>query len=184
MGWTLKELFNKKTLKMLRKAVLPIYMRLLRMFVIVVILLQFRMAAVIPTQSMYPTIQPKDAVIVDMTRTHPNRNDIISFDSPEIGANVVYVKRVIAIPGDVLEIYGMKVFINGNEVFEPFIWEPPFYEVEKMVIPENTYFVLGDNRNDSYDSTYFGVIPQENINGIVTRIVLPFSRFQEINPTN
>ncbi len=122
------------------------------------------------------------------------RKDIIVFHYP-VDPQQHFVKRVIGIPGDRLKLVNKKVFINGKPLDEPYVRfiEPPnnlfrddfprvdipayglegkwWLEMRKLVedgeliVPEGHYFVMGDNRDDSQDSRYWGFVPQENIIG-------------------
>ena len=81
----------------------------------------------------------------------PKRGDVVIFHAPGDG-NGDYIKRVIALPGDTVEIKNRAVYVNGTKLDEPYVKDPPNYTLAKMQIPENQYFVLGDNRNNSNDS--------------------------------
>lgn len=113
--------------------------------------------ATVPTSSMENTIMAGDRVIgsrLYYLRHDPARGEIIMFDYPD-DPNTLYIKRIIGLPGDHVEITDGKVYINGEVLDEPYLdvvtegtWGP--YDV-----PENSYFMLGDNRNDSADSRYW-----------------------------
>lgn len=115
----------------------------------------------VPTGSMETTIMPGDRVIgsrLSYTFGEPERGDIAIFiypDDYEKGIKTYYVKRVIGMPGDTVDIIDGKIYINGSDtpLDEPYLHEemdeepPQHYEV-----PENSYFMMGDNRNFSNDS--------------------------------
>lgn len=113
--------------------------------------------ATVPTSSMESTIMAGDRVIgsrLYYLRNEPQRGDIIMFDYPD-DPDILYIKRIIGVPGDHIEIHDGTVFLNGEALSEPYlttstdgIWGP--YDV-----PEGHYFMLGDNRNDSADSRYW-----------------------------
>ncbi|NOZ63658.1 MAG: signal peptidase I [Caldiserica bacterium] len=89
-------------------------------------------------------------------------------------------KRVIALPGETVSVRGGKVFINGVYLYEPYIKSPPKYYLPPIKIPEGCYFVLGDNRNNSEDSSVYGPIPRELILGKDVFIYWPPSRWGRI----
>ena len=86
----------------------------------------------------------------------PERGDVIIFKYPD-DEKQNFVKRVIGIPGDVVQIIHGKVYVNGNELDEPYLREPmnDNEEEQVFVVPEGHYFVMGDNRNASLDSRYW-----------------------------
>jgi signal peptidase I len=107
--------------------------------------------------SMLPTIEEGDY-------SEPQRGDIIVLHSPREN-NTDLIKRVIALPGDTVEIKDNTVFINDTPLIEPYTMEPPHYLVPREEIPTDHYFVLGDNRNNSSDSHRGWTVPRENIVG-------------------
>ena len=102
----------------------------------------------------------------------------------EIG-KISYIKRVIALPGEHLEIKNGKVYINGNELKEEYLadtvktesMDGAFYD---LVVPEGTVFVMGDNRSGSSDSRIFGCIPYSKIEGKVVFRFWPLNKIQTI----
>ena len=97
-----------------------------------------------------------------------------------------YIKRVIALPGEHLEIKDRKVYINGEELDEPYLQEgvvttvdsnQPYYD---LVVPENCVFVMGDNRTASTDSRAFGCIPLEKLEGTVWIRFWPLNLFGKV----
>lgn len=130
-------------------------------------------ARFIPSGSMEPTLQIDDRLVVEKISYHfnpPERSDIIVFWPPEELAlpgarRDAYIKRVIGLPGDTVEITEGTVFINGQALNESYIMAPPDYQWGPEVVPAESYLVLGDNRNQSYDGHAWGFLPQENIIG-------------------
>jgi signal peptidase I len=81
----------------------------------------------------------------------PRRGEVIVFEYPEDRSRD-FIKRVIGVPGDTVEVKAGKVYINGSPLDEPYISAPPDYTYGPQTVPAGEYFVLGDNRNYSYDS--------------------------------
>jgi signal peptidase I len=116
---------------------------------------------IVPTGSMLPTIQLKDRLLVNKLIYHfkdPMRGDIIVFHPPDkIGIKDDLVKRLIAIPGDRVEIKSGKLYVNNQIHHEPYLTTAMNYEFGPVVVPPDCYFVMGDNRNNSFDSHLWGV---------------------------
>ena len=115
----------------------------------------------VPTGSMESTIQPDDRLIgfrLSYLFSEPQRGDIVIFEYP-VNPEEIYIKRIIALPGETMEIKDAKVYINGSEtpIPEPYLKEDWIIENDGLVltIPEEHYFVMGDNRNDSLDGRYW-----------------------------
>jgi len=87
-----------------------------------------------------------------------------------------WIKRVIGEPGDLLEYIDGKVHRNGNELEEDYIKENMLFPFETIVVPENHVFVLGDNRNNSYDSRDIGTVPIDHVLGKVLFRYYPFDK--------
>ena len=94
----------------------------------------------------------------------PERGDIIVFPNPN-NPDEDYIKRIIGLPGETIEIKGGVVYINGSKLDEPYIKDPPSRPFPEQEIPEDSYFVLGDNRNNSTDSRTGWTVPLESIIG-------------------
>ncbi len=100
----------------------------------------------------------------------PARGDIVVFRAPTEPSGAIerlFLKRVVGMPGETVEIRDLELLIDGEPVDEPYILEPARYTFELTTIPAEHYFVLGDNRNNSSDSHTFGAVPAENITGYV-----------------
>ena len=97
----------------------------------------------------------------------PDRGDVAVFHSPDDPARD-FVKRIIGLPGDVVEVRGGVVYVSGEGLTESeYTSAPPAYEVAPVVVPPDHYYVMGDNRNGSRDSHNFGVIPKDSLVGKV-----------------
>ncbi|MGI6684739.1 MAG: signal peptidase I [Bacillota bacterium] len=110
---------------------------------------------IIPTSSMYPTIYAGDMVFVNKLVYRfsvPQRGDIIVFEPHEEVSKDDLIKRIIALPGETVEIKDHQVFINGEAIEEPYLNEAPQYDFGPVEVPKEHLFVLGDNRNMSFDS--------------------------------
>ncbi|WP_077367997.1 signal peptidase I [Anaerosalibacter sp. Marseille-P3206] len=135
--------------------------------------------------SMYPTLFEKDRLFtnkVTLYFSEPNVGDIVVLKAPD-NPNKDYIKRVIGLPGDTVEIIDGKVYLNGEVLDEYYLEEGAYthtYDESKWVVPEDYVFVLGDNRGEgaSKDSRYFGCIPISSIKGKANFRYFPFdSRF-------
>ena len=117
--------------------------------------------------SMLPGIEDRDWIMVNRASYffgEPRRGDVIVFDTP-FDSPRPFIKRIVGLPGDIVEIRDGMVHINGTVLKEDYTAAPPNYVLEAIQIPEDEYFVLGDNRNNSNDSRYGWTVPRENIRG-------------------
>lgn len=87
-----------------------------------------------------------------------------------------FIKRVVGLPGDKVEVKGEQVYINGQKLAEKYIDAPPSYQFGPVTVPANSYLVLGDNRNNSCDSHYWGPVPRNNIIGKAVVRFWPLNR--------
>ncbi|MHB8375565.1 MAG: signal peptidase I [Dehalococcoidia bacterium] len=123
----------------------------------------------------------------------PQRGDVIVFKFP-LDPTRDFIKRVIGVPGDTVEIKGGKVYINGGPLVEPYELSAPSYTYAPKTVPPGEYFVLGDNRNNSYDSHAWQAacspqqtcdfVPEANIIGQAWISYWPFSELGFINNTS
>jgi signal peptidase I len=182
----------------------------------------------VPTGSMKPTILEGDLVFVNKLAydlkvpftlwrmaewDNPQRDDIVVFFSPKDGTRLV--KRVIAIPGDVIEMRNNALLINGEKLAYELVRPHPFakeiHEDEhalvakersgdqahwvmalpsrgglrdfpRTLVPEGKYFVMGDSRDNSFDSRYFGFVERKAIVGKANRVVLSFDKNHSYTP--
>lgn len=109
----------------------------------------------------------------------PQRGDVIVFHSPQNGDRDL-IKRVIATPGETVEVREGKVYVDDEPLEEPYILEEPSYTFPRTEVPEACYFVLGDNRNHSSDSHVGWMLPRENIIGKAWLCYWPPSMWQPI----
>ncbi|MCJ7604795.1 MAG: signal peptidase I [Dehalococcoidales bacterium] len=104
--------------------------------------------------SMEPNFHEGQRVVVNKAVYffgEPERGDVIIFNAPD-GSDEDFIKRVIGLPGDTVEVKDRLVYVNGVSLDEPYLAQPPSYTMTGREIPEDKYFVLGDNRNSSNDS--------------------------------
>ncbi len=117
--------------------------------------------------SMEPTLHAGEYLIVSKVAywIHPpERGDIVVLDPPQNRSEIPYIKRIVGLPGERIEVRDGRVFINGIALNEPYVSGPPRYPADQILGPDE-YFVLGDNRNNSSDSHIWGVLPADNIIG-------------------
>lgn len=121
----------------------------------------------LPTSAMSPTLVKGDWLISTPSSEY-KRGDIIVFKYPK-DQQVWYIFRIAGLPGETVELKNNQLFVNGSLVKESYV--SPENNVKKIKegiyrVPENNYFVLGDNRDNSSDSRYWGTVPKELIYGI------------------
>lgn len=132
---------------------------------------------VVEGASMEPTLANHAYVIVDtlFPATRPfRRGEVIVFRYPR-NPEVEYVKRVIALPGETVAIAHGAVFVNGEPLAERYIHEPTRYFWGPARVPDDSVFVLGDNRNSSSDSHVWGPLPASFVVGRAWISVAPFA---------
>jgi signal peptidase I len=154
----------------------------------------------LPSGSMSPALLAGDYIIAQPLRREPTRGDIVTFESP-MNSSVLFVKRIVAGPGDTVEMRNRQVLLNGRVIAEPyahyvepdvdpvsddFRWQVAHlakpigdYHASRstwgpLTVPPTEYFVLGDDRDNSLDSRYFGFVSRHAIRALPTRIY--FSR--------
>jgi len=131
----------------------------------------------IPAQSMAPTLMVGDHIIVNKkyyTNQSPERGDVVIFPYPPTPEKN-YIKRVVGLPGETIEIKNKQVYINGQPLEEPYVMytqsrplPPSMAAMDKfgaVTVPNGKLFVLGDNRDNSLDSRYFGVVDIATLKG-------------------
>ena len=144
-------------------------------------------ARYIPSGSMLPTLQINDRLIVDKLSYHFHsleRGDIVVFSPTETlkdqGFKDAFIKRVIGLPGEKVEVKGGRVYINDQPLREDYIEEKPSYQWGPVTVAADSYLVLGDNRNNSYDSHYWGFVPRDRIIGRAVVRFWPPNRVGEL----
>lgn len=140
-------------------------------------------ARYIPSGSMLPTLQINDRLIIDKVSYHfvePNRGDIVVFSPTETlraqNFKDAFIKRIIGLPGDTVEVAEGKVYVNGEALSENYLQDYPNYQWGPEVVPADQYLVLGDNRNNSFDSHLWGFVPRDNIIGRAVVRFWPLNR--------
>lgn len=137
--------------------------------------------------SMEPTYHDGEYILTDKISFRfggPQRGDVVVFRSPK-NQDVDFIKRIIGLPGEKLKIKGGKVYINGNVLDESTYLDPSVYtgpesflaENTDIIIPQNNYFAMGDNRSGSSDSRDFGPVPPTEFIGKVFFRYWPIDRF-------
>lgn len=172
---------NKEKLKKIFKELLPY-------IIIVIVVVLIRTFIVTPVQvvgtSMVPTLSDKQILVLKKYDKKFDRFDIVVFDYNDS----TLIKRVIGLPGEHVEYKDNKLYINGKKVDEDFIDDTTndfdLSEIDYKIIPEGYYFVMGDNRNNSTDSRFIGLIKEDQIKGSSTFSLFPFKTFGKIEKTS
>ena len=110
----------------------------------------------------------------------PNRGEIIVFEYP-LDPRKDFVKRVVGLPGEVVEVRNGDVIVNGNILEEPYITEKGNSNADPLRLKDGEYYVLGDNRDRSNDSRNWGAVPEANLQGKVWMVYWPAPRIQFLN---
>lgn len=123
----------------------------------------------IPSESMLPTLKVGDYLLIDKLVYKfqgLDRGDIVVFSAPPAAHKEDdLIKRVIGLPGEEVSVKDGIVYINNQPLAEDYILEKPAQDYKPFKIPDDCVFVMGDNRNESYDSRYWGPLPIKNIIG-------------------
>ncbi|MEM1368320.1 MAG: signal peptidase I [Cyanobacteria bacterium P01_H01_bin.15] len=140
-------------------------------------------ARYIPSESMLPTLEVNDRLIIEKISYRfrdPQRGDVVVFSPTDQlraeGYRDAFIKRIIGMPGETVRVEGGTVFVNDQPLREKYIEEAPGYRYGPAVVPEDSYLVLGDNRNNSYDSHEWGFVPRENLIGRAMVLFWPLTR--------
>ncbi len=141
--------------------------------------------AVVPTGSMIPTLMEQDRIVVNRLAYIGNskiaRGDVVVFDPPPtIDFEGKLVKRAMGLPGDKVEVANGKLLINDVPLAEPYVKEAIGYTMPAIIVPDNSYFMMGDNRNDSYDSHSWGFLDQSYVIGKASFVFWPIEHFKKL----
>jgi signal peptidase I len=131
--------------------------------------------------SMEPNLHNGEYVLIDKISYllhEPERGDVVVFTPPNNERD--YIKRVIGLPGDTVEIKGGQVYVNGAVLDEPYLKNLINNDMPARVIENGRYFVLGDNRNNSSDSRSFGTITPQSIVGRAWLVYWPPSQWSTV----
>jgi signal peptidase I len=146
-------------------------------------------ARVIPSESMENTLLVGDHLIMSrlgydiglpFTPWHvplwrnPKRQQVVIIRAPQLEGAPDLIKRVIGVPGDTVQIHDGHVYVDGTQLNEPYLKEPdrPIEPDGTWKVPPGNYFVMGDNRSDSYDSRFWGFAPRNTLIGVPVMIYL------------
>lgn len=159
-----------------------IYTILIAVILVIIIRTFLLDSRIVPSSSMEPSIIPGDRLFVQKV-THRitgfERGDVVVFKPPtESGLQEDLIKRLIALPGDTVEVKESVLYINGEPQEEPYISEPINYEMSPLTVPEDSIFVLGDNRNYSLDSHVWGFANINSVKGKAWVTYWPLKRIK------
>lgn len=172
------ELDFEKRFRFVREIIETIVLTILMFLVIRLAVQNFN----IDGQSMEPNFHDKQFIFVDkwsyLLRS-PARGDVVVFVAPPEPSQD-YIKRIVGLPGDVITIQDTTVFVNGKPLTEPYVdirrQGNPYAPIVNMIVPDGTYFVLGDNRAGSSDSRAWGCVPRQNVVGQAAFVFWPFGQ--------
>ena len=161
----------------------------LKTLIIAFVLAQLIMVSVaqafqVEQYSMEPTLLPHDRVLVDKFSyrlRQPHRGDVIVLRYP-LNTQRNYIKRIVALPNDTLEVKSGALYVNGQRVSEPYLNGTPQGTYGPFTVPTDAVFVMGDNRNNSEDSRAFGALKKEFIVGQALLVYWPIPRLRLLAP--
>ena len=166
---------RKRFIKDVFKETLNKSKRVIRIFIMIFLLAMFFFIGFIPTKSMEPFLLSNDLVVFQRNVNSLKRGDVVSFQSPI--EDKIYVKRIIGLPGETIEIIDGNILVNGN-VIKDFTDVKATYAVRETILKEDEYFVLGDNRNNSLDSSEYGAIKKQALKGKAVLVLMPIRRIR------
>lgn len=148
--------------------------------IIVIPIMIFCRPTLVIGSSMVPTLDDKNVVVMRSGSKGLKRGDIIVFDARPFESRY-FIKRIIGMPNDKVDIKNGYVYVNGNKVNEYYLKEGTLTTPDKsVVVPKDSLFVLGDNRPVSEDSRYIGMISIKKVKGHAYFRIFPFSKFGTI----
>ena len=144
--------------------------------------------AYVEGRSMQDTLRQSDRVLI-LKLLKPKRFDVVLVDDPEEGGTDI--KRIVGMPGDVVSmvprvvggggprmVYGSQLYLNSQPYDEPYATSVIPSSLPPMKVPKESYFVMGDNRDDSTDSRRYGPVKKEHVRGLAVAVVFPINRIQ------
>ncbi len=155
---------------------------LLSYVIIIIIVVLIKSFVVTPIRvngdSMNETLYDKEIMLLN--KYIYNFEDVERFDIVVVKyEKSKLIKRVIGLPGETIEYKDSKLYIDGEVIEEPYIKEETLDFVTKE-IPQNCYFIMGDNRDDSLDSRYFGCVNKKDVLGYTNFIMFPFTKIGKV----
>ncbi len=151
-------------------------------FLIILAILLIRLFIITPVRvdgpSMNPTLENKQILLLSKYSKHYERFDIVVFNY----AKQKLVKRIIGLPGEKIEFKNNKLYINNKEIEEDFghmeTEDFSLSDIGYETIPDNMYFLVGDNRTNSLDSRYIGLVSDSDIEGVVHFSIWPLKKIK------
>ena len=167
--------------EIIKAHILPTLKKIAPYLIIIIVVILIKSYIVTPIlvdgDSMYPTLHNNDFMILNKLSYKTGKirkSDIVVIDIN----NKRIIKRVIALPGETIEVKDNILYINGKEIKENYLAKDiETSDIDLLEIPKNTYYVLGDNRSNSTDSRILGPIDKKQIMGKAIFTLFPFSNF-------
>ena len=173
----LKKDIKKRKKSMIRELLETVISAGIIAFIIITFIGQ---VTVVRGASMEPTLHDRERLIANKISYRfesPERNEIIIF-KPPIGIKRNYIKRIIGIPGDKIEIVNGKIYVNDQVLEEPYVKHRSYENMPPTIVPADSFFVLGDNRPNSSDSRYWGFVPRKNVVGKAWVVFWPLNKIR------
>ncbi len=173
----LKKDIKKRKKSMIRELLETVISAGIIAFIIITFIGQ---VTVVRGASMEPTLHDRERLIANKISYRfesPERNEIIIF-KPPIGIKRNYIKRIIGIPGDKIEIVNGKIYVNDQALEEPYVKHRSYENMPPTIVPDDSFFVLGDNRPNSSDSRYWGFVPRKNVVGKAWVVFWPLNKIR------